>query len=746
MRRMLLVGAVLSAALVGASAQVGSLINYGAIIKDSVRLENAGAFLRLPADGLVRWGDHHVGTLQSASLTAARTWTLPNETGTLLTSVTTFGAAGASDATVSGTYNALDIQLKSGSVGSSEIADGSIAPADVGSGTYGISITGTASNVTGTVAIANGGTGATTAPGARTNLGAAASGINTDITALQGLNQQNAVQVGPYGTNAGETGEIRFLELAANGTNYVGFKAPDAIGSNVIWRLPAADGSSGQFLTTDGSGNLSWASPSGTVPNGTAAGQLLIWSGTAWQAHAMSGDATINATGLVTIANNAVTSAKILDGTIATADLANNAVTSAKIDDGTIVNADISATAAIAVSKLAAGSDGQVLVTSGSTPTWSNLSTVETDPQVGTLSDGQVAFWSGSASALTGSNDLFWDATNSRLGIGTSNPQSRLHVHGTNIQVTNSSTGSGTGDGFLIQLSGSDVQLRQNENGEIQFRTNAGGGSDTVRMRLTADGMLVFFNTGTPSYRIDLPNSSATNVGMGRARAWVAYSSVRWKEDIRPLGNALEKVLAMRGVQYRWKPEYGGNEDIGFIAEEVGEVLPWVVQRDSKGEYIGMDYMRVVPVLVEALKEEHRRNEELRQKVAQLEKERSDYATLQAELSELRRLVEFLSQRLDAVAGRAVPVPAGGDWLGSNVPNPHDGTTTIPYYVPEGVARAQLIVTDRTGRVLRMVELLARQAWSSVVLDMRLLPSGTYEYSLLFDGRIVATRQMQLVK
>jgi hypothetical protein len=113
------------------------------------------------------------------------------------------------------------------------------------------------------IGISYGGTGATTASGARTNLGAAASGINTDITAIRGLNQQNAIQINPYGTASGNTGEIRFLELAANGTNYVGFKAPDNIASNIIWTLPNSDGTPGQVLTTNGSGGLIWTTVSG---------------------------------------------------------------------------------------------------------------------------------------------------------------------------------------------------------------------------------------------------------------------------------------------------------------------------------------------------------------------------------------------------------------------------------------------------------------------------------------------------
>ena len=66
------------------------------------------------------------------------------------------------------------------------------------------------------------------------------------------------------------------------------------------------------------------------------------------------------------IADGAITSAKILDGTIATADIADGAITSAKILDGTIADADISGTAGIAVSKLAALTASRALVTDGS--------------------------------------------------------------------------------------------------------------------------------------------------------------------------------------------------------------------------------------------------------------------------------------------------------------------------------------------------------------------------------------------
>ncbi len=96
----------------------------------------------------------------------------------------------------------------------------------------------------------------------------------TAIVAAGGLS------MAPHGTSAGNGTELRFQELAANGANYVGFKAPDAIASNKIWALPNADGTSGQALVTDGSGVLSWSTPSSLPSQSTNAGKFLMTDGT----------------------------------------------------------------------------------------------------------------------------------------------------------------------------------------------------------------------------------------------------------------------------------------------------------------------------------------------------------------------------------------------------------------------------------------------------------------------------------
>ena len=76
--------------------------------------------------------------------------------------------------------------------------------------------------------------------------------------------------------------ELRFEEATANGNNYVGFEAPATLGGDQIWVLPTADGSAGQLLKTDGSGNLGWATDSTTdatkmpLAGGTFTGDVSI--------------------------------------------------------------------------------------------------------------------------------------------------------------------------------------------------------------------------------------------------------------------------------------------------------------------------------------------------------------------------------------------------------------------------------------------------------------------------------------
>jgi hypothetical protein len=87
-------------------------------------------------------------------------------------------------------------------------------------------------------------------------------GIGT-ITPGTILDVAGAITSRPSGTGTGQTGQLIMRELVAGGTDTVAIRAPDAIGTSYALTLPGTAGSASQVLTTNGSGVLSWTTPSG---------------------------------------------------------------------------------------------------------------------------------------------------------------------------------------------------------------------------------------------------------------------------------------------------------------------------------------------------------------------------------------------------------------------------------------------------------------------------------------------------
>lgn len=121
-----------------------------------------------------------------------------------------------------------------------------------------------------------------------------------------------------------------------------------------------------------------------------------------------------------------------------------------------------------------------------------------------------------------------------------------------------------------------------------------------------------------------------------------ACSDERYKQDIETIGNALETLLKLRGVTYNWKqgeyPEmnFDDGKHLGFLAQEVKDLLPGVVLIDDQG-YMSIDYGRLTPVLVEAMKELKTQNDELRTKtdrIAELESQMADLKAMLLKLAE----------------------------------------------------------------------------------------------------------------
>ena len=106
--------------------------------------------------------------------------------------------------------------------------------------------------------------------------------IPTGATIIVFNNATNVVVASNYAPtfaagqmNLQAQGPLRFEDAA--GGQYVAFAAPTTVASNVTWTLPGADGTNGQFLSTNGTGTLAWTSPTGGISTGKAIAMAMIF-------------------------------------------------------------------------------------------------------------------------------------------------------------------------------------------------------------------------------------------------------------------------------------------------------------------------------------------------------------------------------------------------------------------------------------------------------------------------------------
>ncbi|HEY5914994.1 MAG TPA: tail fiber domain-containing protein [Verrucomicrobiae bacterium] len=275
-----------------------------------------------------------------------------------------------------------------------------------------------------------------------------------------------------------------------------------------------------------------------------------------------------------------------------------------------------------------------------------------------------LAFDVNSLSKVSGGGmtaDLFGN-----IGIGTANPRRKLHV------------GGGVAVGAVLEL-GADAAGKYAYSGILGYEFATAGALDIIgvgtdpsnrRIKLHASGgvaiggplginvdfplaplhakgngpvldlegadhaYIEFYPRGTGAGRkayLGFPGAGSHDIVIanedgGAVRVigtFVNNSDARYKTGIAPLENALNAVVNLRGVSYDWRKDLpdlhlSERRQIGFLAQEVEKVLPELVYADAKG-FKSVAYVSLVPVLVEAMKEQQVEIETLRAKAARVD-------------------------------------------------------------------------------------------------------------------------------
>jgi hypothetical protein len=172
----------------------------------------------------------------------------------------------------------------------------------------------------------------------------------------------------------------------------------------------------------------------------------------------------------------------------------------------------------------------------------------------------------------------------------------------TNKWVTVSGANSGTGNGaaIIVQAGGTTVCAMGND-------SSINGG--------TYSGTATLYSTG--AWKVQGIASGAGNATMKwntSTGAWTYdTSSLRYKENVRDSTYGLEAVKALRPREYEFKEDQ--RSDVGFIAEELFEVIPELAPLDGEGIPLSVSYDRLTAVLCKAVQELAAKIEALEEKI-----------------------------------------------------------------------------------------------------------------------------------
>lgn len=173
----------------------------------------------------------------------------------------------------------------------------------------------------------------------------------------------------------------------------------------------------------------------------------------------------------------------------------------------------------------------------------------------------------------------------------------------------------------------------------------------------------------------------------------------------------------------RDKREYAasGRKHYGLSAEQLEEVFPDLVYEQENGTK-SINYVEMVPILVQAINELKGEIEELRAG-GDGETKKDTKANSEGDSAEKLLLLS----------------------LGQNKPNPFSNSTTIEVCIPEDVQKAFIYVYDLQGKKVEQVDITAHGK-QNIQLTSANLTDGMYLYSLIADGKVVETRRMIVEK
>jgi len=187
----------------------------------------------------------------------------------------------------------------------------------------------------------------------------------------------------------------------------------------------------------------------------------------------------------------------------------------------------------------------------------------------------------------------------------------------TNIKTTGANmTISTVTSGNMIQSSAGTYDL--DVSGDLSINSSGGViniGNDSVSQNINigtnGTRTITVGKDGGGTFQVDSENVVFTNS--------TQFSDSRLKENLNSIENPLEKINNLNGYYYNWIKDENKKTNIGFIAQEVEKEFPMLITEQENG-YKSVNYIGIIPVLLECIKTQNQKIETLNQKINELSK------------------------------------------------------------------------------------------------------------------------------
>lgn len=293
------------------------------------------------------------------------------------------------------------------------------------------------------------------------------------------------------------------------------------------------------------------------------------------------------------------------------------------------------------------------------------------------------------------------------------------------------------------------------------------------------------YNIGVYGEATGLPSAAGYFVGnvvTTGSSLWLSDST--YKDSIVTIGENLDSLFnELHPVSFKFnedaqeKLNTGSDVKLGFLAQEVGNVYPWLVkdvilpaEYDTTGvevrpesTYKAVDVTQLIPLLVSVTQ---KNNQTITVLANENQQQQSEIDSLTDVVGDLNNRLTALENCLSALLPTLCSMnqsmiesntPAQQQELRSqlavtlstrnaivldqNVPNPFAEQTVINFSIPATVLKAQIHFYDGNGKLIQSVDIAERGSGSLNVFGSD-LSKGIYTYTLVADGQIVATKKM----